>query len=189
MAVKFANLIVAIVVFVIFFADSESRAGSDYDPESACNSFHRSISSLRDGNFPSVSISVLREGCSACASEASSFENMVFNFFEYHNLRERRDFPNSMATVDEAYRDNIQDEVRSKLEKLIGEIRSTDEAATKTILQFFILQNEDISLAWTAFELLARLDAASYGEYELTSGDNPEKRRAWHENRERWIAD
>jgi hypothetical protein len=130
------------------------------------------------GNWSGLSDSVRRD-----PDEPGSKAFLVV--LAYHQAREYRDLPNSMA-LKGVSPDEFVAEQKKIIDLRLAALKLSQDESLWNLLEGMARQEFDESLTWTAAELLYRLSPSRSDAVGAAVASQSEKKRIFSETRERW---
>ena len=104
---------------------------------------------------------------------------------QYHEARDRRDLPNSMALKNVSPDEFVTREIQITNETL-GKLKSMENARLWSLLKSLALQDFDEFLVWSSAELLFRLNPPRFEEVASIVSPDSKKAHIFAETRARW---
>ena len=115
----------------------------------------------------------------------AELSRLVSLVVQYHETRDRRDLPNSMALKNVSPDEFVTREIQITNETL-GKLKSMEGARLWSLLKSLALQDFDEFLVWSSAELLFRLDPLRFEEISSIVSTDPEKTHIFAETKARW---
>jgi hypothetical protein len=154
-----------------------------------CANYANAVSTLKKLNQSGYTPFDLDQFSNNCPVPKNNITFVLSHLFDYAELQEKRDLPNSMARMSNNSNSVIKDSISSKMNSILTQLKSLPDKTVLPVLSYVVANDsDDYMYSGAALEIVARIYPDRYYDYKRYFSSDLQGLSMWKQVRDQWIA-